>query len=78
MESDNIENDPRVYEARDLLLAHLTTHERICRDPDCKHAVGLAAFIAHSLGVAGTTQINLLERTLEKYNRECAGCTERN
>jgi hypothetical protein len=76
--SRQVERDERIYRARDLLLEYLTAHERTCADPQCRMASGVAAFIAHSLGVAGSVAINTMEAELERYNVECPHCTERN
>lgn len=74
----DVETDQRVYDARDLLLDSLETHVATCADAHCQHAVALAAFIAHALGVSGSRAINTMIAELERYNRECPGCTERN
>lgn len=76
--SRQIEGDGRVDQARDLLLDYLDAHEATCTDPDCQNAANVAAFIAHCLGMTSKTSIHQMLEILERYNVECAHCTNRN
>ena len=64
--------------ARTLLLHAQDLHDELCNEPNCQDAAGVAAWIAHSLGITTTELINRMEAELERYNAECPGCTARN
>lgn len=58
--------------ARDLLLEVCSDHEADCPNgPECAFPIGLAAWIAHCLGVKSPSAINLMESELDKYKAEC-------
>ncbi len=72
------EDDALVTQARDTLLQYLDAHEATCADPDCQIAANVAAFIAHCVGVKSKAAVNRMLYLLERYNVECAHCTNRN
>lgn len=73
------EDDQRIYQARDLLLAYLADHDVECPHVgECRVPIDLAAWIAHAIGIKGKARINAMESALERLNIECPNCTSRN
>lgn len=68
----------RLYAIRDQLLELIEDHEELCVGKDCQFVIGTIAYLAHSVGIKTTDQINTMERELIQYNHECPHCTARN
>lgn len=67
-----------VEQARDLLFEAISLHENVCDDPACTETHNMIAFLAHAVGMKTSRDINEMEKLLDRYNRACPGCTERN